>query len=66
MADSSVPVIVDFRGTEANQPEDVIKHGLWCLLPGRVDRSAVVVGMSRDQFVEIAPTRFVLIPAAKS
>jgi hypothetical protein len=53
--DSSVPVIFDFRGVDS-QPLDVIRDGLWCLLPGRAEGSAVVVGMSREQFVNVAPS----------
>jgi competence protein CoiA len=59
---SSVPVIFDFRGVDGNQSPDAFRDGLWCLLPGRVERSAVVVGMSREQFVEVAPSRPQLLP----
>jgi competence protein CoiA len=55
--DSSVPVIFDFRGMDESRPPDDFRDGLWCLLPGRVERSAVVVVMSREQFVEVAPSR---------
>jgi competence protein CoiA len=60
--DSSVPVIFDFRGIDENQPLDEFRDTLWCLLPGRAERSAVVVGMSREQFVEVAPSRPQLLP----
>ena len=55
--DSSVPVIFDFRGVDESQPPDMFRDTLWCLLPGRAKGSAVVVGMSREQFVEVAPSR---------
>jgi competence protein CoiA len=60
--DSSVPVIFDFRGVDKGQPPDEFRDTLWCLLPGRVERSAVVVGMSREQFVKVAPSRPQLLP----
>lgn len=60
--DSSVPVIFDFRGVDESQPPDAHRDGLWCLLPGRVEGSAVVVGMSREQFVKVAPSRPQLLP----
>jgi competence protein CoiA len=55
--DSSAPVIFDFRGVDESQPPDAIRDGLWCLLPGRAKGSAVVVGMSREEFVKVAPSR---------
>ena len=55
--DSSVPVIFDFRGVDESQPPDAFRDGLWCLLPGRAEGSAVVVGMSREEFVKVAPSR---------
>lgn len=60
--DSSVPVIFDFRGVNDSQPLDVFRDGLWCLLPGRAAGSAVVVGLSRDEFVKVAPSRPQLLP----
>jgi competence protein CoiA len=59
--DSSVPVIFDFRGVDESQPPDVFRDGLWCLLPGRAEGSAVVVGMSREEFIKVAPSRPQLI-----
>ena len=55
--DSSVPVIFDFRGVDQNQPPDAFRDALWCLLPERVEGSAVVVGMSREEFVKVAQSR---------
>src|SRR5215813_10548235 len=60
--DSSVPVIFDFRGVHESRATDVCRDTLWCLLPGRAEGSAVVVGMSREQFVEVAPSRPRLLP----
>jgi hypothetical protein len=39
------------------QPPDAHRNGLWCLLPGRAAGSAWVVGMLREQFVEVAQSR---------
>jgi competence protein CoiA len=60
--DSSVPVIFDFQGIEENRSPDVFRDTLWCLLPGRAERDAVVVGMSREDFVKVAPSRPHLLP----
>jgi competence protein CoiA len=63
---SSVPVIFDFRGVDEGGPPDQVRDTLWCLLPGRVGGSAVVVGMSREQFIEIAPSRPQLLPVRET
>lgn len=55
--DSSVPVIFDFRGVDDSLPPNVFRDGLWCLLPGRVQERAVVVGMSREDFLKVAASR---------
>jgi competence protein CoiA len=55
--DSSVPVIFDFRVVDDGRPSEQFRDPLWCLLPGRVGGSAVVVGVSREQFVEVAQIR---------
>jgi len=60
--DSSALVIFDFRGVDKGQPPDEFRDTLWCLLPGRAERSAVVVGMSREEFVKVAPSRPQLLP----
>lgn len=60
--DSSVSVIFDFRRVDS-QPPDVFRDTLWCLLPGRAEGSAVVVGMSREQFVNVALSRPQLLEA---
>ncbi len=54
--DSSVPVIFDFRGVDESATGCAYRDGLWCLLPGRAAGSAWVIGMSRKQFVEVAPS----------
>jgi competence protein CoiA len=58
---SSVPVIFDFRGGGVVDPSDPFKGTLWCLLPGRAEEKAVVIGISPEQFVSVAPTRSRLI-----
>jgi competence protein CoiA len=60
--DSSVPVIFDFWGLDKSQPPDAFRDGLWRLLPGRAKRSAVVVGMSREEFVKVALSGPQLLP----
>jgi competence protein CoiA len=55
--DSSVPVFFDFRGVDDIQPPDAFREPLWCLLPGRAEGGAVVVRMSREEFVKAALSR---------
>jgi hypothetical protein len=55
--DSSVPIIFDFRGVDESRPPDAHRDVLWCLLPGRAGGNAWVVGMLREQFVEVASRR---------
>ena len=50
---SSVPIILDFQGITATEQHDVIKNTLWCLLPQRIENLSVVVGIGREQFIEI-------------
>lgn len=63
--DSSAPVIFDFRGIGARESSDVFGNTLWCLLPGRAEGKAVVVGMSPEQFVQVAPSRAELLPVTE-
>lgn len=49
---SSVAVYFDFYCTEDSNQPDRIRESLWCLLPDRVDRRAVVIRLSREQFIE--------------
>ena len=60
--DSSVPVIFDFRDLDESQSPDPSRDTLWCLLPGRVEGSAVVVAISCEEFVRVAPSRPQLLP----
>ena len=64
--ESSVPVIFDFRGLDQSRTPDEFRDTLWCLLPGRVEGSAVVVGMAREQFVTVAPSRPQLLPVQET
>lgn len=51
--ESSVPVILDFLGTiSTTNPQDVMRNPLWCLLPGRAEGYALIVGISRKDFVD--------------
>lgn len=49
--ESSVPVIFDFKDA-SSPPQNIIQDCLWCLLPGRVGYDAIVVCISRKDFVE--------------
>lgn len=44
-------VIFDFQGALPNDPQDEMRSTLWCLLPGRARRRAVVIAISRQAFV---------------
>lgn len=49
---SSVPVIFDFRGdTPVTSPQDDMRELLWCLLPGRAGRYAVLARIMRNEFL---------------
>ena len=63
--ESSVPVIFDFKGVTPADPPDAMREILWCLLPRRAEGNAVVVGMSRKDFVKIAPSRPILLDVRK-
>src|SRR5690606_28600162 len=61
---STVPVIFDFQSIEpSDQPEDILRNTLWCLLPGLAGRYCVVVGISRNDFVTTVSGRAELLPA---
>ncbi len=49
--ESSVIVIFDFQGTLQTSPQDSMRNTLWCLLPGRAKRCAVMLAISRQAFV---------------
>lgn len=55
--DSSALVFFDFQGVAPLDPPDPIREGLWCLLPGRAGGNAVIVAVSRSQFIEIASSK---------
>ncbi len=59
---SKVPVVFDFRGVASDEPPDATREALWCLLPGRTDRFALVAAISRDQFVEHTRNQAHLFP----
>ncbi len=58
---SSVPVIFDFCGLSIPQ-QDEIKNTLWCLLPQKEVTRTVVVGLRRNDFIEITHNRAQLFP----
>ena len=52
--ESLVPVIFDFKGiTIPTEPLDIMKETLWCLLPGRVGRYAILLTILRDDFLNL-------------
>jgi len=62
--DSTVPVIFDFLGIAAVGQSE-IENTLWCILPGRAERCAVVIAISRDQFVSAVLNRSELFSASE-
>lgn len=58
--ESPAPVIFDFREPSGAAPEP-----LWCLAPDRIKGKAVLVRMSRDEFVMTASSRSDLIPLSE-
>jgi hypothetical protein len=58
-------VVFDFQGTLPNDPQDGMRNALWCLLPGRARKRAVMLGISRQNFVTTAmkQPRFLPEPA---
>ncbi|MBB4397966.1 competence protein [Bradyrhizobium sp. ERR14] len=61
--DCAAPVIFDFRGTGEGLGQDIIRDALWCLLPGRAGRYAVVVELSRNYFMHATSNQAQLLPA---
>lgn len=50
--ESSVPVVFDFLGdTPVISPQDDMRELLWCLLPGRAGRYAVLAHIMRNEFL---------------
>lgn len=60
--ESPVMVIFDFQGTQPTDPQDEMRNTLWCLLPGRARRHAVVIGISRQDFVKTVMEQARLLP----
>lgn len=51
----SVPIYFDFQGTDpTDDTEDRLRSPLWCLFPGRVEKYAVIAGVSREQFINFS------------
>lgn len=61
--ESSVMVIFDFQGTLPTDSQDLMRNTLWCLLPGRAKRRAVVIAISRQDFVTMKHPRLLPDPA---
>ena len=61
--ESKVPVVFDFRDAGVAEQQDVMREPLWCLLPGRAEGHAVIIGISRDEFVSVLSSRSQLLPA---
>ncbi len=53
---SSAPVYFDFQSSNPADQQDQLRSPLWCLFPGRMEGHAVVAGVSRKQFIELAST----------
>lgn len=53
-AQSARPVFFDFRGIAPSDPPDNGRELLWCLLPGRVERYAVLIAFNRSDLVSEA------------
>ena len=49
--ESSVEVVFDFQGNPPTDSQDEMRDTLWCLLPGRARRGAVVIAISRQTFI---------------
>lgn len=48
---SSVEVVFDFQGIPPIDPQDGPRNTLWCLLPGRARKGAVICAISRQAFI---------------
>ncbi|EKE08765.1 MAG: competence protein-like protein [uncultured bacterium] len=59
---SSMMVIFDFQGTLPNDPQDGMRNTLWGLFPGRAKGRAVLMGISRQDFVMTAMKQPYLLP----
>jgi len=61
--ESTVPVFFDFKEIAAPDSPDATRELLWCLLPGRAAGNAVVIAISRPDFVLEASNHPTLLPA---
>lgn len=52
--ESTKPVFFDYRGIAASEPPDNGRELLWCLLPGRVEKYAVLIAFNRNDIVSEA------------
>jgi len=53
---SSVPVIFDFCGISTTE-QDEIKNTLWCLLPQKDVKQSIVIGLRKNNFIQITHNR---------
>jgi hypothetical protein len=60
---SSALVLFDFLSIAPIDPPDVKRKHLWCLFPGRAEGNAVLVALSREDFVAAASNSRQLLPA---
>lgn len=60
--DSTVPVLFDFAAVAGEGGAPVGSQLLWCLLPGRVSGQAVLISLSREDFVREAHSCAEAIP----
>lgn len=63
---SRVPVIFDFKGLGATDPQEPLREALWCLLPEVAGTRTLVVGMSVDDLVKTLSSRAHLFPPQES
>ena len=49
---SSVPVIIDFMGTESLENSQDLRNYLYCLIPQKLNNESIVILCSREQFVQ--------------
>lgn len=58
---SSVPVFFDFQETEPSERSDASREILWGLLPGRLGMQAIVMAVTRAEFVRWAKEHSVIV-----
>lgn len=59
---SSVEVIFDFQGILPIDPHDEMRNTLYCLLPGRTKKGAIVIAISRQVFMTRMMSESRLLP----